>query len=238
LKKVLKKRTYYYLNFASTYRFPSLYEITNNYTNDLLNISANLKPEQKSAFELGYKSKRNPKVGESSYDLNTSFFYYSYLNKMKNIIISAAASQFIVNSDKAEIFGFDSELTLIPSVNWISFKILFSNYFYSDASFFPMQPNRVFKNIISFKTRLIKVDIINRNEGEKIVSSLKEDGSIIENKLDPALGFDCNISKNFNYKFLKFSVSMNGKNLLSEKTSINGISIYDKRYYLKINVKV
>jgi hypothetical protein len=157
---------------------------------------------------------------------------------MKNIIISAAASQFIVNSDKAEIFGFDSELTLIPSVNWISFKILFSNYFYSDASFFPMQPNRVFKNIISFKTRLIKVDIINRNEGEKIVSSLKEDGSIIENKLDPALGFDCNISKNFNYKFLKFSVSMNGKNLLSEKTSINGISIYDKRYYLKINVKV
>ena len=238
LKKSQQKRTYYYLNLATTFRSPSLYESLSIITTNFLDTTLALNPEQKSTFEIGYRLNREPRVGESSYELNTSFFYYNYLNKMKNIIISGTPAQFIMNSGEAHIFGFDSKLELKPTVSWISFKFLLSNYFYSDPLSFPMQPDKVFKNIITLNSKGISIDIINRNEGEKVLSSIKPDGTIVTNSLKPNVGFDCTILKKINYKFLKFSVSISGKNLLSEETSISGISIYDKRYYFSINVDI
>lgn len=238
MKKTVQRRIFYYTNFTTSFRSPSLYESLSSYTNNVLNTTEKLDPEQKSAFELGYKINRNLEEGESSYNLNTSFFFYSYLNKMKNIIISGTPSQFIVNSGKAKIFGFDAKLKLNPSVNWIGFQFLISNYFYSDPLSFPLQPDKVFKNIITLNTKWINIDLINRNEGKKVLSSILSDGTIVENSLKPNIGFDCTIFKKFNYKFLKFSISLSGKNLLSKETSISGISIYDKRYYFSINVKI
>ena len=138
----------------------------------------------------------------------------------------------------AKIFGFDAKLKLNPSVNWIGFQFLISNYFYSDPLSFPLQPDKVFKNIITLNTKWINIDLINRNEGKKVLSSILSDGTIVENSLKPNIGFDYTIFKKFNYKFLKFSISLSWKNLLSKETSISGISIYDKRYYFSINVKI
>ena len=101
-----------------------------------------------------------------------------------------------------------------------------------------MQPDKVFKNIITLNTKWANIDLINRNEGKKVLSSILSDGTIVENSLKPNIGFDCTIFKKFNYKFLKSSISLSGKNLLSKETSISGISIYDKRYYFSINVKI
>jgi hypothetical protein len=101
-----------------------------------------------------------------------------------------------------------------------------------------MQPDKIFKNIITLKTRWLNVDFINRNEGEKVLSTVSNDGEIIQNKLEPNIGFDCTVYQNINLRFIKSSISISGKNLLSKETSLGGISIYDKRYYLSLNVSI
>ena len=97
---------------------------------------------------------------------------------------------------------------------------------------------KIFKNIITLKTPWINVDFINRNEGEKVLSTVTTNGEIIQNKLEPNIGVDCTVYKNINLRFIKSSVSISGKNLLSKETSLRGVSIYDKRYYLSLNVSI
>ena len=238
LKKTNQKRAFYYLNFSKTYRPPSLYDFLSNSTFSLYENQLDLEPEHKSTYEIGYRLNRVAVIGEASYDLNTSFFNYSYLNKMKNIIVEGTPAQFSVNSGAASIFGLDVKLELSPTVSWINFKFLLSNYYFSDFQSFPMQPDKIFKNIITLKTRWLNVDFINRNEGEKVLSTYSIDGEIIQNKLEPNIGFDCTVYQNINLRFIKSSISISGKNLLSKETSLGGISIYDKRYYLSLNVSI
>ena len=123
LKKTNQKRAFYYLNFSKTYRPPSLYDFLSNSTFNLYENQLDLEPEHKSTYEIGYRLNRVAVIGEASYDLNTSFFNYSYLNKMKNIIVEGTPAQFTVNSGAASIFGLDVKLELSPTVSWINLYI-------------------------------------------------------------------------------------------------------------------
>ena len=72
-------------------------------------------------------------------------------------------------------------------------KLIYNFFYqiiYSDPFSFPMQPEKVFKNIISLNTKWFNIDLINRNEGEKVLSSLKSDGTIVTSSLKPNIGFD------------------------------------------------
>ena len=238
LNKTKTKRLLYYLNFTNVYRIPSLYDFINNNTISTAFAQNDLLPEQKSTYEVGYRINRISKIGESSYRINIALFNYKYLNKIKNILILNSAVQYPVNYGNANLLGFDANINLIPNVNWIDFKWILSNYYFSDPLSFPLQPEKMVRTIISLKNRWFNIDFINRSESNKNISWLNESGTIETNNIKSNISYDLIFYKKIDYKFLKTSFSLSGKNLQNNSDVLNGISINDRRYNLSFNVSI
>ena len=236
LNKTKQKRVLYYLNISNVFRIPSLYDFVNNQTYNFYITQLDLLPEQKSTYEVGYRLIKKPNKGESSYNFNISFFNYQYLNKIKNINFSGTPVQYTINSGNASLFGFDANITLKPAVDWIEFKWILSNYYFSDPLAFQLQPEKMIRNIIAINNKWFNVDLINRSESKKTLSSISNNGTIVTSDIKPTLSYDLIIYRKLNYKFIKSSFSLSGKNLQNKKDSLNGISINDRRYTVSFNV--
>ena len=240
LNKQPNKKLLLYLNIGNVFRVPSLDESINNQTYPFSALNINkLLPEQKSMTELGLKIENIPKEpGDHSYSIMLSGFSYNYYDKIKQIYLSETPIRYPLNYGQASISGLEMDLVYQPKLNWINFKTYISNYIFSDPLAFQLQPEKMLRNIISIKHKWFNIDLIHRSESSRQITTLEKNGITKQATLEPISNIDVSIYREFKIAFFRSIFSFSGKNLNSTPQRLEGISIFDRRYSLNMNISL
>ena len=236
LNKQPDKRILMYANMGNVFRVPSLGEIIANQTQTLISGLSDIVPEHKSTYELGFKMKNVVQESERSYSMTISWFRYHYTDKIKQFQLSGAPVQFPFNIGEARLSGFDSHLVFKPSRQWIHYTSTFSYYYFSDPMAFQLQPERMIRNTISIHNKWFNLDLIHRGESSRQITTVKSSGAIKPNFLEPITNYDINLSTDIQYRHLKGILSLSGRNLNNTAQQLDGVSIYDRRYTVKLTL--
>ena len=236
LNKQPDKRILMYANMGNVFRVPSLGEIIANQTQTLISGLSDIVPEHKSTYELGFKMKNVVQESERSYSMTISWFRYHYTDKIKQFQLSGAPVQFPFNIGEARLSGFDSHLVFKPRRKWIHYTSTFSYYYFSDPMAFQLQPERMIRNTISIHNKWFNLDLIHRGESSRQITTVKSSGAIKPNFLEPITNYDINLSTDIQYRHLKGILSLSGRNLNNTAQQLDGVSIYDRRYTVKLTL--
>jgi len=236
LNKQADRRVLIYANIGNVFRVPSLSEIIANQTQTLIYGLSDIVPENKSTYELGLKLENVLSEGVRSYMLTISGFRYHYLDKIKQFQLSGTPVQFPFNIGEAIISGFDVHFILHPKWKWMQYTSSMSYYKFSDRMAFQLQPDKMIRNVITIKNKWFTMDLIHRSESARQITTVTGYGTIKPNLLEPITNYDINLSTDIQYKQLIGIISLSGRNLNNTAQLLDGISIYDRRYSIKLTV--
>jgi len=237
IDKQSKKRKMIFLNLSNSYRIPSIYEVV--YNEMYIPQSGNvLLPEQKSMSELGVKLNDSDYNGARSMDVVFTAFRYNYTDKIKQLYIEDSFMQIPINYGDASIFGFDNYIKFNLNGGKIAVGAYLTNYFFSDEMAFQLKPTKMYRVTIQINSLFGIIKFIYRNENEKYLTTLNRTGIQNRTAISPMENFDIDISRKLPTKFADISVSFLGKNLNNRAQKLMGISIYDRRYVLSLDLSI
>jgi hypothetical protein len=231
-----QKRIMLYTNLGNVFRLPSLNERFSNHIRSTNQGTIGLKPEYKKLFEMGIKIENENDIEKPYYAINISGFNYHYSNKIKQVQLTGVPVQFPINIGEASLSGFDSNLSFSSKTKWFNFSSSYAYYFFSDPMAFQLQPDKMVRNKITLKIRWFQLDLIHRSESPRQVTSINSDGVKDDNRLDAIKTYDANLSLKLKFRDYKGTISFSGKNLNNESQKLNGISLFDQRYYLNLGL--
>jgi hypothetical protein len=231
-----QKRIMLYTNLGNVFRLPSLNERFSNHIRSTNQGTIGLMPEYKNQFEMGIKIENENDTEKPYYAINISGFNYHYSNKIKQIQLTGVPIQFPINYGEASLSGFDSNLSFSSKTKWFNFSSSYAYYFFSDPMAFQLQPDKMVRNKITLKIRWFQLDLIHRSESARQVTSINSTGTFLDNRLDAIKTYDANLSLKLKFRHYKGTISFSGKNLNNESQVLNGISIFDQRYFLNLGL--
>ena len=101
---------------------------------------------------------------------------------------------------------------------------------------FQLQPDKMIRNVITIKNKWFNMDLIHRSESSRQITTVTGSGAIKPNLLEPITNYDINLSTDIHYNQLKGILSLSGRNLNNTTQLLDGISIYDRRYSIKLTL--
>ena len=94
------------------------------------------------------------------------------------------------------------------------------------------------RNIISIKHKWFNIDLIHRSESSRQITTLEKNGITKQATLEPISNIDVSIYREFKIAYFRSIFSFSGKNLNSSPQRLEGISIFDRRYSLNMNISL
>ena len=231
-----QKRIMLYTNLGNVFRLPSLNERFSNHIRSTNQSTIGLMPEYKKLFEMGIKIENENETEKPYYAINISGFNYHYSNKIKQVQLTGVPIQFPINFGEASLSGFDSNLSFSSKTKWFNFSSSYAYYFFSDPMAFQLQPDKMVRNKITLKIRWFQLDLIQRSESARQITSINSTGEFLDNRLDAIQTYDANLSLKLKFRDYKGTISFSGKNLNNESQELNGISLFDQRLYLNLGI--
>jgi len=231
-----QKRIMLYTNLGNVFRLPSLNERFSNHIRSTNQSTIGLVPENKNQFELGIKIEHENDNEKPYYAINISGFNYHYSNKIKQIQLTGVPIQFPINYGEASLSGFDSNLSFSSKTKWFNFSSSYAYYIFSDPMAFQLQPDKMVRNKITLKIRWFQIDLVQRSESARQITSINSTGEFLDNRLDAIQTYDANLSLKLKFRNYKGTISFSGKNLNNESQVLNGISLFDQRYNLNLGI--
>ena len=238
INKQDQNRLMMYANIGNTFRVPSLSEIGFNYnhSHNSNRIPFQLRTEQKNTFEIGVKFEEINQNPQKKYHGTISCFRYNYIDKIKHVYFSTSPSYFPINAGYVSLKGFDSKFFYKTDMDWLLISQSFAYYIFDDPNAFPFQPEKNIRNKIQLKTKFFNIDLIYKIEGKRQITSINSDLTMIQNYIKPINNFDINLHRDFSMNGFEGSISLSGRNLKNISQELNGVSIYDRRFILNINI--
>ena len=231
-----QKRIMLYTNLGNVFRLPSLNERFSNHIRSTNQSTIGLIPENKNQFEMGIKIENENDNEKPYYAINISGFSYHYSNKIKQIQLTGVPIQFPINYGEASLSGFDSNLSFSSKTKWFNFSSYYAYYLFSDPMAFQLQPDKMVRNKITLKIRWFQLDLVQRSESARQITSINSTGEFLDNRLDAIQTYDANLSLKLKFRNYKGTISFSGKNLNNESQILNGISLFDQRYNLNLGL--
>ena len=231
-----QKRIMLYTNLGNVFRLPSLNERFSNHIRSTNQSTIGLIPENKNQFEMGIKIENENDNEKPYYAINISGFNYHYSNKIKQIQLTGVPIQFPINYGEASLSGFDSNLSFSSKTKWFNFSSSYAYYIFSDPMAFELQPDKMLRNKITLKIRWFQLDLVQRSESARQITTINSTGELLDNRLDTIQTYDANLSLKLKFRNYKGTISFSGKNLNNESQVLNGISLFDQRYNLNLGL--
>jgi len=228
---------YVYSNFGSGFRVPSINERYFHALRQVDSVQDSLLLEGKIMKEVGLKISSIDTRSAPRFRGSMSYFNYQYKNKIKTIQYSASPLQFPLNDGSAFISGIELNAELFTLNDLLGFRSIYSAYNYSDQLSFPMQPISSLRNSIMFDLGNMKVKVSFKKEGSRVLNTIGDDGVLENNYLEDYQSFDINASYLINFRDYKASIAIFGQNLNDDSQVLEGISIFDKRFYFSLGIQ-
>ena len=228
---------YVYSNFGSGFRVPSINERYFHALRPVDSVQDSLLLEGKIMKEVGLKISSIDTESSPRFRGSMSYFNYQYKNKIKTIQYSASPLQFPLNDGSAFISGVELNAELFTLNDLLGLRSIYSAYNYSDQLSFPMQPISSLRNSIMVNLGNMRVKVSLKKEGSRVLTTIGDDGVLENNYLEDYQSFDINASYLINFRDFKASVAIFGQNLNDDSQVLEGISIFDKRFYLSLGIQ-
>ncbi len=145
--------------------------------------------------------------------------------------------QFPLNDGSAFISGVELNAELFTLNDLLGFRSIYSAYNYSDQLSFPMQPISSLRNSIILDFGNMRAKVSFKKEGSRVLTTIGDDGVLENNYLEDYQSFDINASYLINFRDFKASVAIFGQNLNDDSQVLEGISIFDKRFYISLGIQ-
>ena len=100
-----------------------------------------------------------------------------------------------------------------------------------------MQPISSLRNSIIVDFGNLKAKVSFKKEGSRVLTTIGDDGVFDNNYLGDYQSFDINASYQINFGDYKASIAIFGQNLNDDSQVLEGISIFDKRFYLSLGIQ-
>ena len=228
---------YLYSNLGNVFRIPGLNERYTHALRPMFFLSDSLMPEHKLMREIGLKLSNDKIIGQPAYSGTLSWFSYGYTNKMRPIHYSSTPMKFSVNHGNADISGLEIDIEVSLMKDLVELTTAYALYNMSDRSAFPMQPDDMLKNTLNFNWKGFSIMLGSRKESARVITTIDPNGNLVDNRLDPHMAVDGNLSFYLPFKRFTGSFGVSGRNLLGESQFLEGISIFDRRIYLNFGVE-
>ena len=83
----------------------------------------------------------------------------------------------------------------------------------------------------------IRVKVSFKKEGSRVLTTIGDNGILENNYLEDYQSFDINASYLINFRDYKASIAIFGQNINDDSQVLEGISIFDKRFYLSLGIQ-
>ena len=228
---------YLFANIGNNFRVPSIAERYAHALRPNTFEGDTLLTEYKIMKEAGLKlSSRDPEASPS-FTGSMSYFHYGYTNKIKTIQYSGTPLQFPLNFGSAYISGLELNMQVYTLGKILGYRSVYSSYNFSDQLTFPMQPLTIARHNLILNLGPLTARIGLKTEGSRVVTTVDEGGSLVDNYLKDHTSLDVNVSFRIKFRDTAASVGIFGQNINDDSQALEGISIYDKRVYLSMGLE-
>ena len=231
------KRIFLYGNLGTFFRIPSLQEKFSSKL-QLSGIQrSELVPEYKYTREAGVKLEGNSSPRYMDYTIALAVFSNYYNDKIKHVQYIGSSIRYPINYGRASMSGLDANVQFWSPKRHFHTLGSYSFYIFSDQIAFPLQPVKMIRAKIFYTYKGLTVEYIARTESSRIWTSISGDGEYFDNRLLPMLTYDAHASYKLMVGSISISIGLTGRNLANNVQVMDGISIYDRRFYVNTEVR-
>ena len=196
-----------------------------------------LVPEFKYTREAGAKLEGNGSPHYMDYTIALAVFSNYYNDKIKQVQYIGSSIRYPINYGRASMSGLDANVQFwSPKRNFHTLGS-YSFYIFSDQIAFPLQPVKMLRAKIFYTYKGLSVEYVARRESSRVWTSISEGGEYFDNRLSPILTYDAHASYKFKVGSISISIGLTGRNLANNAQVMDGISIYDRRFYVNTEVR-
>jgi hypothetical protein len=231
-----------FISAGNNVKFPTLFQqISSPSIIDTIDkaITTNLNPEKNRSMEVGIDLIKEiigvPPIDGWQFSVN--YFKNHYENKFRTYYVPDIPIAFFDNVQNANISGIESKVLFYLFRQKVSLELGVSRYFLSEKAAFPLKSDLkyVINTSIDHAGYSLKLHLF--KESEQIGWFRDLNGKMVEIDLPGYSNFDIHLNKHFNFYNLKYFVNFSARNVLDEKTELNGIAIRDRRFYISFGLK-
>ena len=231
-----------FISAGNNVKFPTLFQqISSPSTIDTSDktITTNLNPEKNRSMEIGIDLIKET-IGIPSIDgwqFSVNYFKNYYENKFRTYYVPDIPIAFFDNVQNANISGIESKILFYLFRQKMNLELGVSRYFLSEKAAFPLKSDLKYVINISIDHAGFSLKLHLFKESEQIGWFRDLNGKMVEIDLPGYSNFDIHLNKHFNFYNLKYFVNFSARNVLDEKTELNGIAIRDRRFYISFGLK-
>lgn len=229
-----------YFNYGSNAKFPTLFQQIS--APELYEATAavpNLNPEKNNSLELGVNIFREMDSARSleGWQLGANLVKNYYENKFRLFYSPGIPIAFYDNVKNAHMTGLEINGTLFFIGKKITLEGGFSYYDISDKAAFPFNYQTKATVNLNINHAGYSAQIHFFQEGQQTGWIRDSDGFFYEIELDGNINMDAHLSKSFDYWRFKYFANVSLRNILNDDTTLEGIALRDRRYYVSIGTQ-
>jgi len=197
-----------------------------------------LKPEFKRNIEADLRLDKIFPEKKCSYNIELAAFTNLYNDKFREVRISNSPLIVFDNFSEAAIYGLEADGNATLFNQMLSLRSSIARYFLSDKVAFPFKSERKMTAGITGNYHGYSLDIFWFSESERIGWIKQRNGDTYLTELPAYANFDVHLTKNI--KFWRFggSIAFSIRNLLDRELALDGISLYERRYYVNFGIEI
>jgi|GEM_PF-1294220 len=196
-----------------------------------------LRPEYKKNLEADLTYTRVFPEKRFEYDISAAFFRHLYVDKFREVRISNSPIIVFDNFSESDIYGFELKGRTSFLARRIDLQTSFVRYYPSDKIAFPFKSDRKVTAGLTGNYRGFNLDIFWFSESERTGWIKKRNGDTYLAKLPAYANLDLHLIQTVKFHSCTGSVSFSVRNLIDRELALDGISIYDRRFYLNFGIE-
>ena len=103
---------------------------------------------------------------------------------------------------------------------------------------FQLKPSKMYRVTIQINSLFGIIKLLYRKENEKYLTTINGEGFQNRTAISPIENFDLDISTKLPTTFADIAITFSGKNLNNQIQKLMGLSIYDRRYVLSLDLAI
>ena len=232
-----------YLNFGKNVKFPTMFQqMSAPTTLDPERVALTpleLSPENNSNAEIGIDVIREieNREGLDGVQINVNYFKNLYTNKIVTYYSPRSPVAFYDNIHTAEISGLEIKGSLFFFDKKLTLDLGSSLYSIPEKTAFPFKSDKKHIANLLVEHAGYSMNLCWFYESDQIAWVRGAEGSFWEIGLPGYSNVDIHMSKQFEWRKLKFFINFSGRNVLDDDTELEGIAIRDRRLYLTFGMQ-
>jgi len=220
-----------YFTYGIYRTIPTLYQQVQYYlykaNQEMQNL---LLPEDKRTAEYGITLTDNMNSAPK-YQLTAALFHSSYDNKFREIHFNQSPITYFDNHSSANITGSEAIVSVSPFGKICAFNFSVIKYFSMNTVAFPFKSDQKFTADIVANYKKLNAEFVWINESAREGQVIDENGQPNEIRIDKYSNIDVHLKYSASIWRTQCFVSFSGRNLIDKELVVQGIALYDRRFY-------